>query len=89
MMNVVVDRPALTVKQLKVMRFIVAFIASKGFPPVYLDLMEGLGFASKDTVSGYLEALERKGYIQREKYRAGGIRVLVNVPPAPAGSTDG
>lgn len=88
MMVIVVDRPALTDKQLRVMRFIQSFIASKGFPPVCDDLSQEFGI-NRMSAWQHLRALERKGYIQREKYRAGGIRVLVSVPSAPAGSTDG
>lgn len=61
-------RAPLTHKQKRVLDNIRLYIGAKGLPPTIEELRRNLGFQSIRTVSQYLEALERKGYIVRHKH---------------------
>lgn len=59
---------SLTGKQKRVLDNIQLYINAKGEPPTLDELRKNLGFKSLRTVSQYIEALERKGYIVRRKH---------------------
>ncbi len=58
----------LTGKQKRVLDNIELYIKAKGEPPTLDELRQNLGFKSLRTVTQYLEALERKGFIVRRKH---------------------
>lgn len=58
----------ITSKQKRVLDNIELYIKAKGEPPTLEELRKNLGFKSLRTVTQYLEALERKGFIIRRKY---------------------
>jgi repressor LexA len=58
----------LTGKQKRVLENISLYIEAKGEPPTLDELRKNLGFKSLRTVTQYLEALERKGYLLRRKF---------------------
>lgn len=58
----------LTGKQKRVLDNIQLYISAKGEPPTLEELRKNLGFKSLRTVTQYIEALERKGYIVRRKH---------------------
>lgn len=59
---------SLTGKQKRVLDNIQLYISAKGEPPTLDELRKNLGFKSLRTVTQYIEALERKGYILRRKH---------------------
>ncbi|MFO7296680.1 MAG: transcriptional repressor LexA [Caldicoprobacter sp.] len=77
----------ITEKQQKVLEFIKKELKTKGYPPSVREICEGLGIKSTSTVHGYLERLEKNGFIRREPTKPRAIEVLedttkevVNVP---------
>ena len=81
----------LTHKQQRVLENIRLYVEAKGVPPTLEELKKNLGLKSLRTVTQYLEALERKGYILRRKHAhrnielravdaAGHNTTLVSVP---------
>jgi len=65
----------LTEKQIQVLEIISQRIAADGFPPTLDELREELGMGSKNAVLSHLDALVKKGYIQRSN-KARDIRIL-------------
>ncbi|HDP99975.1 MAG TPA: transcriptional repressor LexA [bacterium] len=70
----------LTEKQSRVLEAISQKIGGDGIPPTLEELREELGMTSKNTVLTHLEALVKKGYIERSN-KARGIRVLKRLNP--------
>jgi repressor LexA len=75
----------LTARQREVLEFIVNHIAERGFPPSIREIGAALGISSLRGVTVHLDALERKGWINREN-ASRGIQVLVPVPTRRKGS---
>lgn len=67
---------SITPKQKQALKAIYTSIRESGFPPTLADLREKLCVSSNQSVLNFLEALERKGYIRREKDLARGMRIL-------------
>lgn len=65
----------LTQRQLKTLDAIVDSIKDNGFPPTVRELQEALGVSSVRGAAVHLDALEKKGFIERNG-KARGIRVL-------------
>ncbi|MCS7180469.1 MAG: transcriptional repressor LexA [bacterium] len=73
----------LTEKQKKVFEFIKDYIAENRYPPTIKEIMEHFSFFSPTAVVSYLNALEKKGYIKRDKGKARGIilkEYFLNIP---------
>ncbi len=70
------DENTLTKNQEKVFRLIGRHFNEHGEPPTIPELKEMLGVKSLRTVTQYLEILERKGFICRNKYEKRGIRPI-------------
>jgi repressor LexA len=66
----------ITPKQKKVLELIYDFINTSGFPPTLADLKNALNVVSNQAVLNFLNFLENKGYIAREKGEARGIKIL-------------
>jgi repressor LexA len=66
----------ITPKQKRVLELIYDFIEKSGFPPTLADLKNALDVVSNQAVLNFLNALEEKGYIKREKGEARSIRIL-------------
>lgn len=75
----------LTDRQQEVFNFIVTYIEEKGYPPTIREMQEGLGIGSLRGVTIHLDALHKKGYIERLSGKNGmprtsrGIRILAHV----------
>ena len=69
-------RVKLTKKQKCVLESIKEFIASNGFPPTCIELKNILGYSSANSITEYLVAIERKGYIKRTPNIARSIVIL-------------
>ena len=65
----------LTERQREVLGFIQSESRRRGYPPTTREIAKHFGFRSPKAVTDHLRALERKGYLQREPFRARGIRV--------------
>ncbi|MFN4227710.1 MAG: transcriptional repressor LexA [Candidatus Ratteibacteria bacterium] len=81
----------MTEKQWKILEFIKDYILKTGYPPTIKEIMNYFSFSSPTAVISHLNALEKKGYIKREKKRSRGIslkEVFFDIPiigQVPAG----
>jgi repressor LexA len=66
----------LTKKQERVLTLINNYFRNNGQSPKISELREMLGVRSLRTVTQYLEILERKGFIYRDKHSKRGIRIF-------------
>jgi len=66
----------LTERQKEVLQGIHDIYRKKGYPPTVREIGERLGLRSSCTVQRHLEALERKGYIRRDRTKARSIEIL-------------
>ncbi len=66
----------LTPNQQRVLRFLERYLARHDTAPTYEEVAEELGYASKKSVVQYLDALERKGYIRRQRYRHRSLDII-------------
>ena len=67
----------LTVRQQRVMDFILDFIAQEGFPPTRAEICDALGFRSPNAAEDHLRALTKKGAIEMLPGTSRGIRPLL------------
>jgi repressor LexA len=58
---------SLSAKQQSILRFIRDFIRDKDYPPSIRDIQDGCGISSTSVVDYNLKALERLGYIKRDR----------------------
>jgi repressor LexA len=58
---------SLSSKQQAILRFIQHFIRDKDYPPSIRDIQDGCGISSTSVVDYNLKALERLGYIRRDR----------------------
>ena len=83
----------LTDRQQEVFNFIVGYIEEKGYPPTIREMQEGIGVGSLRGVTIHLDALHKKGFIERFSGKNGpprqarGIRILARLTPR-AGDED-
>ena len=66
----------LTPRQREVLDLIRLSVDRRGYPPTLAELRYDLGVSSTYTVTCHLEALSRKGYIERDAGVSRGIRVM-------------
>lgn len=66
----------LTIKQKVVFEAIKEFINEVGFPPTCQELKTALGYSSANSITEYLAAIEKKGYIKRTPKISRSIVVL-------------
>jgi repressor LexA len=59
----------LTTKQRRVLEVIRQWLRSRGQPPTVREIGNEIGVASSCTVQRHLDALERKGFIKRDRYK--------------------
>ncbi len=65
----------LTARQSEILAFIEAEIAN-GLPPTQEEIREHFGFKSRNSVQNFLDALDNKGYIQREEGKSRSIKLV-------------
>lgn len=68
----------LTEKQAAVLRFLVDRQSESDCPPTVREIAAHFGFRSPKAASDHLAALERKGFIDRARGLARGLRILSN-----------
>ena len=66
----------LTTRQGEVFEFLLGFLADNGYPPTIREIREAFHLRSNRGVVDHLRALEKKGYIRRDKGSSRAIEVL-------------
>lgn len=66
----------LTPKQQQVLRFLQRYLSRHGTAPTYGEIAEELGLADKKSIRQYLDALQRKGYLRRQRYGHRSIELI-------------
>lgn len=66
----------LTENQEIVLNFIKQMVTEKGYPPSVREICQGVGVKSTSTVHGYLEKLEKAGYIRKDPTKPRAIEIL-------------
>ena len=76
----------LTGRQREVLEFLRQYIREHGYPPTIEETMRHFAFASPTAVTGHLEALRKKGYLEKTEKISRGIslkterREMVEIP---------
>jgi repressor LexA len=66
----------LTDRQRQVLEGVTKIMREKGYPPTVREIGDLLGLRSSCTVQRHLEALERKGYLKRDRTKARSLEIL-------------
>ena len=74
-MENVLDGSDLTVRQRKVLDFIMETIQKRGFPPAVREIGKAVGLSSPSTVHTHLQTLEERGYLKRDPDKPRAIEV--------------
>jgi repressor LexA len=72
--SLILSRPTLSEKQLKVYNFLVKELG-RGIPPSVREICSQTGIKSTSTVHGILSTLEENGYIERDARNSRSIRI--------------
>jgi repressor LexA len=75
--------PPLTQRQQDVLEYLRKHIADQGCPPSSRDICREFGFSAPNAATGYLKALERKGYLTRQPGQARNIRLSHSLEGIP------
>jgi SOS-response transcriptional repressor LexA len=78
--NLTQPREPMTEIQQRVVNFIEGFIFNKGYPPTFVEIKDGFGFKSGNSVSCHLKAIERKGYVTMGTKKARSIVIVSSAP---------
>ncbi len=70
----------LTARQREIFDYIKKSVVKMGRPPSLREIGEKFGINSTNGVRSALEALERKGFIRRNRYQSRGIEILREAP---------
>ena len=73
-----------TPKQIKLLRFIVAYEAEHGIVPSYDEMMVAMGRASKGNIGRMLDCLQERGILRRQRDKPRSIEVLCKPRFAPS-----
>jgi SOS-response transcriptional repressor LexA len=65
----------LTERQVRILGFIGSYQAGAGYPPCIREIGAAMRIGTLRGVTGHLDALARKGYVERSKGVARGIRL--------------
>lgn len=63
-------------KEKEILEFIKNELLLKGYPPSVREICSSVGVKSTSTVHGYLESIERKGFIKRNPAKPRAIEIL-------------
>ncbi|MDO5036819.1 MAG: transcriptional repressor LexA [Tissierellia bacterium] len=66
----------LTERELNILFFVKKHIETKGYPPTFREICEGLSIRSTSTVHASIEKLEEKLYIKRDPTKPRAIEIL-------------
>jgi repressor LexA len=70
------ERQPLTSRQKEILDYMESFTVELGYPPTVREICKATGLRSPRSVSQHLQALERKGYIERGRDKSRAIRFL-------------
>jgi len=70
------DTRPLTPRQQQIFEFIKDYIKKNNYAPVYSEISEAVGLSSSATIYNHIQALQKKGYINRQKGVNRGITLL-------------
>jgi len=73
----------LTRKQAEILAYLKTYIVKNTYPPSIREIGDEFGINSTNGVFDHLNALTRKGYIQREYFQARSITILRNEDGSP------
>ena len=76
MIGQTVSHRELTDTQARVLDFVCDQVRERGFPPSTVEICDHFGWRSTNNTHGHLVAIERKGYIARERGVSRGIKLL-------------
>lgn len=69
----------LSKREKEILKFIEKKISEEGYPPSVREIGQATGFRSTATVHGYIERLEKKGYISKKDHKGRTLRLLKGV----------
>lgn len=67
-------------KQQQILDFVIKQVEEKGYPPSVREICSAVGFKSTSTVHGYLEQLEKSGFIQKDPTKPRALKIVSNKP---------
>lgn len=70
------EKQPLTSRQREILTYLETFTQEMGYPPTVREICKATGLKSPRSVSQHLQALERKGYIERGRDKSRAIRFL-------------
>lgn len=70
------EKLPLTIRQKEILEYLGVHTRDYGYPPTVREICRATGLKSPRSVSQHLQALERKGYIQRGRDKSRAIRFL-------------
>lgn len=80
------SRTDLPPRQQEILEFIARHVRARGYPPSVREIGKAVGLKSSATVHGYLNRLERAGFIRRDPTKPRTIEILGGgLRPAPDG----
>lgn len=77
------EKQPLTSRQREIYDYLISFTQELGYPPTVREICKATGLKSPRSASQHLQALERKGYIERGRDKSRAIRFLHNRPGTP------
>ena len=66
----------LTKRQTEILNFIQSRLFTGGYPPTFREIASNFNIRSVRTVSDHIVALERKGYVKRDKGKKRSLRII-------------
>ena len=70
------DPMAINKREKAILKFIEKQVVTNGYPPSVREIGKAVGLKSTATVHGYLESLEKKGYIKKESQKGRTLKLL-------------
>ena len=70
------DPDALNKREKAILKYIEKQVNANGYPPSVREIGKAVDLKSTATVHGYLEALEKKGYIKKESQKGRTLKLL-------------
>ena len=70
------DPDSLNKREKAILKFIEKQVVENGYPPSVREIGKAVGLKSTATVHGYLESLEKKGYIKKESQKGRTLKLL-------------
>jgi repressor LexA len=80
---------ALGPRQKKILDFILDTVEERGYPPSVREIADAVGLASPSTVHAHLEALQKKGYINKDATKPRAIEISYAPGVGPSESRSG